>query len=681
MVGVTMPFREAGNPGVVDFADPLRGGLKYPVNTKVQVGNSDGSGEPPKVGCAWYASLEDYRGGRNRMMESKKIGRMTTMPVMPTDLTEEEDMFIQDLFAKSKSGAGYYGGEWYNNWDDFTEAIADAYDTVKGVWEDYIKPVLDVVGTPVKDFLIESGNPYGEAAGGVLELLGYGDMASGSNDPNPYEGKGRPGMSGGRPGMSGGLGAGRGGAEVGVFANAKPIPANSLGFDPKLEVEQLNAATGSTSYGDMPTSNPVGSGRGGLGGRKRRVKNDSGASSAPLKMGEGLGDLFKSKETKQKEKEEEEAKIKAKMYLQNFNMLHRKRMEGKKSGTAEYDAAFKRSEVEAEKMGYIWDSKDHKWDIFYTKGSGMAGEGFEDEGFVVTTPRDMERHEYERYTSLEKNAANDSKTARLKQAAKDILEAARRNAPELATYGRNKLLDYVADKLPAEYKSQVKFLGYALSQPYIEEWKKSIKDEVKDRPLRIGQGLLTITHGGAGIFEKGALKKIMDDMKTEYKPEMVEMVAKGRGGSKASMERAGLAVSGDNSMGAIVAERGFSKKSQKKAAAVEDKAADNMWDGEKMENVAGRSGKANPSLILQSATRGQKGVSHGGDLLGGVHPLTQTNNLQGVYGGGGEKSGLKRKGQSNAYSQLTKKVMAEKGMRLGEASAYIKANGLYKKSV
>ena len=35
------------------------------------------------------------------------------------------------------------------------------------------------------------------------------------------------------------------------------------------------------------------------------------------------------------------------------------------------------------------------------------------------------------------------------------------------------------------------------------------------------------------------------------------------------MERAGLAVSGDNSMGAIVAERGFSKKSQKAAAAVE----------------------------------------------------------------------------------------------------------------
>ena len=146
------------------------------------------------------------------------------------------------------------------------------------------------------------------------------------------------------------------------------------------------------------------------------------------------------------------------------------------------------------------------------------------------------------------------------------------------------------------------------------------------------------------------------------------------GGSK--MERAGLAVSGDNSMGAIVAERGFSKKSQKQAAAVEEKASDNIWDGEKFESQRGRSGKKINSLILQDATRGQKGVS----VSGGAHPLTQTNNLKGVFGGGGEKSGMKRKGQSNAYSQLTKKIMAEKGMRLGEASAYIKANGLYKKA-
>ena len=710
-VGVTMPFREAGNPGVVDFADPLSGSAKpkFPLATKVQVGNMDGSGEPPKVGCAWYASLEDYRGGRNRMMESKKIGRMTTMPVMPTDLTEEEDMFIQDLFAKSRSGAGYYGGEWYNNWDDFTEAISDAYDTVKGVWEDYIKPVLDVVGTPLKDALIDSGNPYGEAGGAFLELLGYGRGGAGS------DGNGRPGMSGGagsdgngRPGMSGGgdgiggnmasFGAMRGGrsggAEVGVFANAKPIPANSLGFSPQLEVEQLNAASGSTSYGDMPTSNPVGSGRGGLGGKKKRaVKNDSGASSAPLQMGEGLGDFFKSKQTKENEAAAKEAAIKAKMYVENFNMLSRASLKGERG--EEYDKHFARLKKEADRMGYVWDDKEHKWIIHSTKvtvgpdgkikyGSGMAGEGFEDEGFVVTTPRDQGRHEYERYTSLEKNAESDTKLDRLKQAAKDVLEVARRNAPGVAEFGRDKLISYVADQLPADYRTQAKFLGRVLTQGYIDDWKESIKKEVKDRPLRVGQGVLTITHGG----ERRHLESDMEDREEELKKLEKEKFMKeygvgyGRGGSKASLERAGLAVSGDNSMGAIVAERGFSKKAQKQAAAVEEKAADNMWDGTQMENTRGRSAKANPSLILQSATRGQKGVSvAGGAASGGAHPLTQVNNLKGVFGGGGEKSGMKRKGQSNAYSQLTKKVMAEKGMRLGEASAYIKANGLYKKSV
>jgi hypothetical protein len=65
------------------------------------------------------------------------------------------------------------------------------------------------------------------------------------------------------------------GCGEGVFAQADPIPANSLGFSPKLEVEQLNAATGSTSYGTMPTSNPVGSG---IGGRKKKIvpKNSRG---------------------------------------------------------------------------------------------------------------------------------------------------------------------------------------------------------------------------------------------------------------------------------------------------------------------------------------------------------------------------------------------------------------------
>lgn len=602
-VGVTMPFREAGNPGVEDFANPLSGSAKpkFPLATKVQVGNMDGSGEPPKVGCAWFASLEDFKGGRNRMMESKKIGRMTKMPDIPTDLTEDEMMFVEDLFKRSKGGAGYYGGAWYNDWGDFTEAISDAYDTIKGVWEDYIKPVLDVVGEPLKEALISSGNPYGQAAGGVLELLGYGYGGDSGGD----SGGGRPGMSGGRPGMSGGYavsGGRSGGADVGVFANAKPIPANSLGFDPKLEVEQLNAATGSTSYGDMPTSNPVGSGMSGIGGRKKRlVKNVSGASSAPTKMGEG-----------------------------------------ELTGGALQDI------MAAVLNGII---------------AGISG-----------VP-----------------AVVSSAAKRLKKAYK------REDVQVVLTYLKDHP-DILIPFLPAGMGATAvlgRLLQTYLNMPTREEEWEMVDEALDAEPVvdmdgaaRKGKGLLKITHGGG--FQED-LEKLVGDVK---EPEMVLFgdKAKGKGllkithgGSK--MERKGLAVSGDNSMGAIVAERGFSNKSQKKAAAVEDKAKDNMWDGTKMENVAGRSGKKINSLILQDATRGQKGVSvaggsavSGGAMSGGVHPLTQVNNLKGVFGGGGEKSGMKRKGQSNAYSQLTKKIMAEKGMRLGEASAYIKANGLYKKA-
>lgn len=595
-VGVTMPFREVPEAGVIDFADPLNGEgmavsggrMKFPLATKVQVGNMDGSGEPPKVGCAWYASLEDFRGGRNRMMESKKIGRMTKMPDMPTDLDDDEMMFVEDLFSRSAEGCGYYGGAWYNDWGDFTAAISDAYDTVKGVWEDYVKPVLDVVGTPLKDALISSGNPYGEAGGAVLELLGYG------------YGGGRAGVSGGgRAGVSGGYavsggrsgGRGIGGADVGVFANAKPINANSLGFDPKLEVEQLNAATGSTSYGDMPTSNPVGSGMAVSGGRKRRlIKNDSGASSAPTKMGEG-----------------------------------------ELTGGALQDI------MAAVLNGII---------------AGISG-----------VP-----------------AAVSSAAKRLKKTYK------REDVQVVLTYLKEHP-DVLIPFLPAGWGAGAvmgRLLQTYLNMPTREEeWE--MVDEALDAPpvvdmdgaARRGRGVLKITHGGKKTCSSDGFCVGMDDYEDPKMKGILELL--GRGGSKA--ERAGLAVSGDNSMGAIVAERGFSKKSQKEAAAVEDKASDNMWDGEKMENVAGRSGKKINNLILQDATRGQKGVSvAGGAASGGAHPLTQTNNLKGVFGGGGEKSGMKRKGQSNAYSQLTKKVMAEKGMRLGEASAYIKANGLYKKA-
>ena len=155
---------------------------------------------------------------------------------------------------------------------------------------------MDVVGTPLKDALISSGNPYGEAGAGVLELLGYGEggmygapsgrsggrakLVKGSAEAKAYMASIR--SKRGSKGSAKMMGCGEG-----VFADAKPIAANSLGFSPKLEVEQLNSATGSTSYGDMPSSNPVGSGR----RRKIVPKNSRGVSSAPSKMGELEGGI------------------------------------------------------------------------------------------------------------------------------------------------------------------------------------------------------------------------------------------------------------------------------------------------------------------------------------------------------------------------------------------------------
>ena len=592
MVGTTMPFREVPYAGVIDHARSGAGKPKFPLETRVQVGNSDGSGKP-QVEAAWYENYGDFANGRNRMKDSKKVGRMTKDPEMLAsggrDFTAEELAFVQDLLGKS--GAGFYGGAWYNDWGDFTSAISDAYDTVKGVWEDYIKPVLDVVGTPLKDALIESGNPYGEAAGGVLELLGYGiggagadgngiggmygapsgmsggmygapsgrsggRMVKGSAEAKAYMAsiRSKRGAKGGNSSMGMGIGGMRGCGE-GVFADAKPIAANSLGFSPKLEVEQLNAATGSTSYGSMPTSNPVGSG---IGGRKRKIvpKNSSGVSSAPTKMGEGYEDA---------------------------------------------------------------------------------------DGFYVTTPRDLERHKRERYTSLDGNADADSIKNRMKQATKDILEAARRNAPEIAEYGRDKLLQYIGAQLPAEFRGYEP-LAYLATQSFIDEWKEKIKKEVNRDKMRVGQG-------GAKISRKTNMK-----------------------------EREGLAVSGDNSMGAIVAQRGYSQKAQKKSGAVVS-AKDDIWDGEQFNELTGRSGTKINNLILNGVT---KGVSQGGSMSGGAHPLIQTNNLQAVYGGAMSKMKSEYSGKGggktpSAYNAFVSKVMKEKGMKLAEAVKHIKANGLYKK--
>jgi hypothetical protein len=306
-----------------------------------------------------------------------------------------------------------------------------------------------------------SGGMYGAPSG---RSGGRARLVKGSPEAKAYMAsiRAKRGSKGGNMSM----GMGMKGCGEGVFADAKPIRANSLGFSPKLEVEQLNSATGSTSYGDMPSSNPVGSG---VGGRKRKIvpKNARGVSSAPTKMGEGMKEDIDEWLKKQKEEYEKE-------------------------------------------------------------------------------------------------------------------------------YG-------------AEGDREVALKGGKISR------KKNMK------------------------------------------------------------EREGLAVSGDNSMGAIVAERGFSQKAQKKSGAVDEVASQNIWDGTKMENTTGRSGKKINNLVLE-----------GGAMSGGAHALTQTNNLQAVFGGAmskmkSEYSGKGAHGGKSAYNEFVSKTMKEKGMKLAEAVKYIKANGLYKK--
>jgi len=644
-VGVTMPFREVPYAGVIDKAMSARGSgkPKFPLETKVQVGNMDGSGKP-QVEAAWYENFDDFKSGRNRMKDSKKVGRMTKDPELLAsggrDFTKEELEFVQDLLGKS--GAGFYGGAWYNDWGDFTEAISEAYDTVKGVWEDYIKPVLDVVGEPLKEALISSGNPYGEAAGGVLELLGYGQSGvSGGmyGAPSGMSGGmyGAPsGRSGGRArlvkgspeakaymasirakrGSKGGnmsMGMGMKGCGEGVFADAKPIAANSLGFSPKLEVEQLNAATGSTSYGSMPTSNPVGSG---IGGRKRKIvpKNSRGASSAPTKMGELEGGIT----------------------YQDILALGRRGLDNILIPAA---TAFANAIV-----------------------SG-----------AVAAP------------SAVATAARTLKKGYNQQAVQVLLRFAKDNAKLFIPF------------LPTTYA--VGATVALLLKAYFDT------PDVPDAPapprpvtpaMRDEDDVVVVGRG-----KKGGKKNWWDDLVGEMpEPEMTTMPVVDRfttagtdkfnfkGGKKkisrkmAKKEREGLAVSGDNSMGAIVAERGYSAKAQKKSGAVDEVASQNIWDGTQMENTTGRSAKKINNLILNGVT---KGVSQGGAMSGGAHPLTQTNNLHAVFGGAmskmkSEYSGKgAHGGKTSAYNAFVSKTMKEKGMKLAEAVKYIKANNLYKK--
>ena len=153
------------------------------------------------------------------------------------------------------------------------------------------------------------------------------------------------------------------------------------------------------------------------------------------------------------------------------------------------------------------------------------------------------------------------------------------------------------------------------------------------------------------------------------------MMGRGKISRKKNMkEREGLAVSGDNSMGAIVAERGYSKSAQKKSGAVVEDASKDLWSGKQFEELTGRSGMKNPSLVLE-----------GGAMSGGAHGLIQQNNLQAVRGGAmskmkNEYSGKgQQSGKKSAYNEFVSKMMREKGMKLAECVKHIKQNGLYKK--
>jgi hypothetical protein len=627
------------------------------------------------VEAAWYENFDDFSNGRNRMKDSKKVGRMTKDPELLAsggrDFTAEELAFVKDLLGKS--GAGFYGGAWYNDWGDFTAAVADAYDTVKGVWEDYIKPVLDVVGTPLKDALLSSGNPYGEAGAGVLELLGYGYGGAGADgngfsggagaDGNGFSGGmyGAPsGMSGGMYGAPSGRSGGRmvkGSAEAkaymasirakrgakggnmsmgmgeGVFADAKPIAANSLGFSPKLEVEQLNAATGSTSYGTMPTSNPVGSG---IGGRRRKIvpKNSRGVASAPSKMGELEGGIT----------------YQDILALGQSGLDNILKPAAKAFAIAIVNGAVAApSAVAAAARGLKSGYNRQDVQVLFT---------FARQNLKLFIP------------FLPATYAVGATALLLLKAYFDTPDVpAPAPAPRPITPAQRVINPDDSD----DPDGDVVVVGRMGNGKGGKNWWDGMTKE--DWTKHLGE------LGEAGIdagMKTGDPYKWDEGNRPPQKHEGTELLEKLGYGKKISRktnrkEREGLAVSGDNSMGAIVAQRGYSHKAQKASGAVR-MAKDDIWDGKQFNELTGRSGTANPSLVLE-----------GGSMSGGAHPLIQTNNLQAVYGGARQmkmKSEFSGKGGGktpSAYNAFVSKTMKEKGMKLAEAVKYIKANGLYKK--
>jgi len=683
MVGTTMPYREVPDAGVIDHARS-GAGMKYPANKVVQVGNSDGSGKP-QVEAAWYENFDDFSNGRNRMRDSKKIGRMTKDPEMVAsggrDFSEWELDFVKDLFKKS-GGAGFYGGEWYNDWDDFTEAVKGAYDTVKGVWEDYVKPVLDVVGTPVKDMLISSGNPYGEAGAGVLELLGYGEggmygrpsgmsggkkgyhmMPDGSmmkdSEDCPYSG----GMYGAPSGRSGGRlvkgspeakaymasirkkrgsKGGMMGCGEGVFADAKPIAANSLGFSPKLEVEQLNAATGSVSYGDMPSSNPVGS------GRRRTIvpKNSRGVSSAPSKMGELEGGITFAEIVAMGRDALENIIAPAAMGLANAIVSGAVRAPGAVADAARsLKRAYNRQDVQV-LLRFAMDNI--KLIIPY-----------------LPTPYKVGATALLMLKAYLDTPAPEVPPQRDDEEDDDLVVVGRGKKPRVGE-GRDTPSAIRPDPIAEQRKYERE-----MAEKFYEQMDKEYSEGKKPR---VGEG---INEDLEKLFKNS--KNAYSDITKEIENKVIPLGNKMKGGKisrkTAMKEREGLAVSGDNSMGAIVAERGYSKKAQKKSGAVVEDASKDLWKGSQFENLTGRSGTKNPSLVLE-----------GGAMSGGSHGLIQQNNLQAVRGGSmtakrmmSEYSGKGVGGRKSAYNEFVSKMMKETGMKMAECVKHIKQNGLYKK--
>ena len=457
-----------------------------------------------------------------------------------------------------------------------------------------------------------SGGMYGAPSG---RSGGRARLVKGSAEAKAYMAsiRAKRGSKGGNMSMGMGIGGMKGCGE-GVFADATPIRANSLGFSPKLEVEQLNAATGSTSYGDMPSSNPVGSG---IGGRKRKIvpKNSRGVSSAPTKMGELEGGISYQDILALGRRGLDNILIPAATAFANAIV----------SGAVAAPSAVATA-ARGLKRGY--NRQDVQVLLRFAKDNGKIFIPFLPTTYAVGAT-----------LALLLKAYFDTPDVPDAPAPPRPVTPAMRDEDDVVVVGRGK-------------KGGKK------------NWWDDLVGEMPEQPEITTMPVDNrFTTAGDDTFNfKGGKKKI--SRKTDTK------------------NREGLLVSGDNSMGAIVAERGYSQKAQKKSGAVDEVASQNIWDGTQMENTTGRSAKKINNLILNGVT---KGVSQGGAMSGGAHPLTQTNNLQAVFGGSAmskmksEYSGRGQHGGKSAYNAFVSKTMKEKGMKLAEAVKYIKANGLYKK--